>query len=232
MIFCTCGQRMRTSPEHGRRIYRCASRETAAGPCGGSRVPADDVEAWAWEEVAARLQDPTLVAAEAERARSEGPDATLVADLESLRRSSAKIERQQERLIAKYRQSDDEEFPWELVEREIARAQQEKADLQQAIDDAERRLAEQQSAVVQLEALASYCERVSRNLATFGFVEKRDALEGLGVRVEANGWHWGLEGRIPLADDAGKLTTTCCSAARPGPARPCWREPCRRSCPD
>ena len=58
MVCASCGRKLRSSPEHGRRTYRCASRETPAGPCGAPRVPADEVERWVWDEVAAILQDP------------------------------------------------------------------------------------------------------------------------------------------------------------------------------
>jgi site-specific DNA recombinase len=42
-IFCSvCGLPLRSTPDHGRFIYRCSSRETPAGKCSGKPVPAGD----------------------------------------------------------------------------------------------------------------------------------------------------------------------------------------------
>src|SRR5262249_23494048 len=108
-----CGRVMRASPEHGRRTYRCASRETPHGPCGAKRVPAEDpdgVEQWVWEQIDARLRDSSLIAAEIERQRAEGPDPGLVANREAVVRALAKVERHQERLLAQYGASEDDSF--------------------------------------------------------------------------------------------------------------------------
>ena len=112
-------------------------------------------------------------------------------------RALARVEKQQERLIAKFRKADDDSLPWELVEREISRAEKEKQQLRATISEIERRLAEQQQAIGQLDALKTYCERVAQNLERFGFEEKRMALEALGVRIKANGRDWQLTCSIP-----------------------------------
>jgi site-specific DNA recombinase len=49
LIACAvCGKKMRSNLEHGRTTYRCSSRETASGACGGKRTPGDEVEAEVW----------------------------------------------------------------------------------------------------------------------------------------------------------------------------------------
>ena len=193
-------------------MYRCSSRETPSGPCGVKRVPAEGpegVEAWAWDGIAARLHDPATIAAELERQRHAGPDPTITADLEAARRSLAKVEKQQERLIQRFRQSEDDRFPWELVEREILRGEQEKEQLCASVVRLEGRLAEQQATVERLDALNTYCERVARNLDAFGFREKRLAFEALAVQIVANGRDWRLDGAIPLDDGVGVVPLTC-----------------------
>ena len=72
-IRCTSGQPMRTSPEHGKRTYRCASRETARAPAVAAGYPLDECEASAWAQIAAVLRDPSIIAAEYERQRAAGP---------------------------------------------------------------------------------------------------------------------------------------------------------------
>ncbi len=209
LVICgMCSRRMRSIPEHGRRVYRCSSRETPSGPCGGKRVPAGDVEAWAWERVSAILRDPRLIAAEVERLRHGGPDSALAGQLEAARGLLGKLEKQQERLIRRFGASDDDSFPWELVDREISRLQQEKGQIQATIGQIEQRLAEQLATVEQLGALTAYCERVAKNLDGFGFDEKRLALEALAVQVVANGREWQLLGEVPLQDAGGVRPTT------------------------
>jgi site-specific DNA recombinase len=83
LIYCSvCGQKMRQNIENGtRRVYRCYSRETPSGPCGGKRVPADAVEDEVWNSVAARLHNPAVIAAEVKRLNESGPDSVMLGDL-------------------------------------------------------------------------------------------------------------------------------------------------------
>jgi site-specific DNA recombinase len=203
IICAVCGRAMRTSPERGgRRTYRCSSRETPSGPCGGKRVPADAIEAWVWDQMAAVLQDPSIIAAQLARQRAEGPDPVLVADRAAAQRRLAKLDRQQARLMRQFREGDDNSFPWELVKREIATIEEEKRHLQASLAEVDRRLAAAEVALKQWEALTTYCTRVAQHLTRFDFAEKRLALDAMAIRVIANGGQvqgWRLEGAIPLA---------------------------------
>ena len=104
----------------------------------------------------------------------------------------------QERLLRSFAAAENDSFPVELVQREVSRLEQEKTQVRATVAELERRIAQQDSALDQVEALSAYCERVARNIDTFGFEEKRLALEALGVRVVANGRDWQLHGTIPL----------------------------------
>lgn len=186
--------------------YRCSSHLGAKGNCGARTAPADAVEAWAWERVSATLRDPSIIAAELKRRRQEGQDPILIRDLETAKRSLTQIERQQERLLRSFAAEDDDSFPMELVQKEVARMEQEKTQVRATVAELERRIAQQDSALDQLEALSAYCERVARNIDTFGFEEKRLALKALGVRVVANGRDWQLRGSIPLTSPDAVLS--------------------------
>jgi hypothetical protein len=204
-----CHMPMYSEPDKGNRVYRCSSRRKQCGKCGGGKVPAADVEAWVWEKIAAVLRDPSIITAEVQRRREEGPDPVLSGDLETAQRRLANIDKQQERLLRRYSEADDDSFPWELVEREIASLEREKAQLTSAIAELEDRLAQQEQVTGQLDALNAYCERVRRNLDTCGFEEKRLAIEALGVRVIANGRDWQLTGEIPMeVPEGGILSLT------------------------
>jgi site-specific DNA recombinase len=224
-----CGKRMQPMMENGttaspRGIYRCSSRDTAGGACGGKRVPAQKVEAWAWERIAAALRDPETLAAEVQRRQDEGPDPILSGDLETARRQSAQCERAQAKLMQRYAASAGDAFPWELVEREVKRLEAEKAGYQQTIAQIEQRLAATRVAAEYLIALRDACARVAQGLerADFGFEGKRLALVALAVRVVANGTDeqvWRIHGEIPLEGvEAMSLAPT--SPARYAPRLP------------
>lgn len=223
-----CGRQMRPDREHGLRIYRCSSRERHSLACGSRRVPAEDtmprdahprdaggrkvklerderealatdpgVETWAWDRISAMLRDPATIAVELQRRHDEGPNPVVEADLSTARKSLAKIDRQQERLVTLYAAGDDD-FPLDLVKQQIMTAERERERWQETITELEGRMMQDQLQVEQLGALQTYCERVALNLETFGFEEKRLALEALGICVVANGREWSLHGAIPL----------------------------------
>jgi site-specific DNA recombinase len=203
-VYCgVCGLRMYSDRENNpprakAQIYRCSSRVRVGKPCGGGRIVARELEAWVWEQVSNALRHTEVLAAEMERRRAEGPDETLTADLDTARREFTKRDRKQAQLLQRFTASDDDSFPWELVEREIARLEGEKVKFLSAAEKIERRLVEQQHSVSQLENLTAYCARVAQNLDTFGFAEKRMAYEALAIRITGNGHDSTLVGSIPL----------------------------------
>jgi len=113
--------------------------------------------------------------------------------------------------MRRFTEAEDDSFPWELVEREIKRLEHEKAAWQRQIADIDSRLSQQALAQEQLVTLHAYCERVAYHLDTFGFEEKRLALEALEVRVTGSGREWTISGSIPLdTPEAGAMV--CVSA--------------------
>ena len=215
LIYCSvCGCRMSPQSEHGRSIYRCSSRDRLGAACGGKRVNGGNVEAWAWEQIEAILRDPSTIIAEVERRRTAGPDATLSATRETAARMLAKLERQRERLVRRYAEAENDDFPWELVEREIARVESERRSAQQTLTDIDERLAEAERSIVQLAELRTYFARVGVNLDGADFVTKRNAVEALIERMDANGCNWTLVGSIPTGSKTGVVTHSSQDCAR------------------
>lgn len=207
LIYCSmCGNRMYTSPEHGRPMYRCSSRGKAVGACGGKRVNGDAVESWAWNQIETILRDPSTIIAEVERRRQRGPDVALQGSRDATARLLAKLEKQRERLIRRYADADDDSFPWELVEREVARVESERRTAHALLADIDARLNEQETAIVRLDSLRTYCDRVSANLEGADFDTKRNAVEALVERIDANGRDWTLLGSIPTGEGAGVMS--------------------------
>ncbi len=212
MVVCgVCKQPMYADIENSsmpsrQRIYRCSSRDKATGACGGGRIPAEALEQWAWEQVAATLKNPSVLAEEVERRQQRGPDQALTNDLEVAKRELAKRERAREKLLKELSMSEDDRFPWALVHQEIKRLEEEKPHWQKTITELEERLASYQTTVGQLEALQRYCERASYRIDTLGFEEKRVALKALEITVIGNGREWHIQRRIPI--ESGVVSTT------------------------
>jgi hypothetical protein len=232
-IWCgVCGQRMHPMMENGttaspRGIYRCSSRDTATGACGGKRVPAEQVEAWAWEHITNRLRHPDTLAAEVQRRAQEGPDAILTGDLETARRQYAQCERSQARLMRRYASGDEESDAalWSVTEREIKRLEANKGGYRRTIEQIEARLAAATVAHEQLTALRDYCARVDANLEHASFDKRRLALVALDIRVTGNGRDWTIHGDIPLdvpahAEEVALAPTSSAHYARRLPQPP------------
>jgi site-specific DNA recombinase len=223
LIACaTCGRPMRSEPQgQSGRIYRCSSREQPTGHCGGKSVPATKVEAWVWSEIEAILGDESIIAAEVERQRKAGLDAALLADREAAARLADKLDRQQERLVRRLADAEGDEFPWELLEREIARTEQERRSARDALAELDARIGAQEAAIVRLDDLRAYCGRVRDNLGSLDFEHRRAAVEALIERVDANGADrdsWRLVGSLPL--NAGIVSRSSKRCARHWPRSP------------
>jgi Recombinase/Recombinase zinc beta ribbon domain len=239
MVCAVCGSSMSPDTERGGRVYRCLSRCTPTGPCGGKRVTADDtvrpedcprdaigrmiaideetrshlatipgVESWAWNYVTAILQDSSIFAAELERQGTSGPDPALAEDTETARARLSKIDNQQRQLIETFAEQEVDTFVWEMVQEQVTRLEQEKATINRIIGDLEHQLSAQRSLTDKLVALSGYLDHVPRSLESFGFEQRRLALEVLGVHISANGRSWKIECRIP----AGELNSTSSSS--------------------
>ncbi len=234
MMTCqVCGKAMHSSPERDRRVYRCSSRDTRHGACGGKRVPAEPVEAWVWGEVSELLQHPARIQAHIDRLRQSGGTATMEADRDAIQRRVAKIERQQESLMRQLRESGGEGRLWELGQAEIAASEKERQQQLAAIEQISKQIAEQQAAVVHLDSLAAYCTTVSSNVDRLSFDDRRTTLEAFDVRVIANGINrqeWRLDWSPPDGIGVGATSRTCSCRVRRGPARPCSPAPSHQCC--
>jgi len=202
-VFCgRCGRPMLCEPARDRRIYRCSSRNTAHGFCGGKSIPSDEVESWAWERITAILNDPALIAAELARLQEEGPDLLLARDLDAARHVLGKLTRQQENLVSRWSQGDNPDYLWELLKVEAEKIEVERKRIETTIADIERRRAQQQIDMDSLDQLYTYCAAVSENIVDATFDDKVLALDALDVHITGNGGSepqdWHLVGSIPV----------------------------------
>jgi hypothetical protein len=109
----------------------------------------------------------------------------------------AKLGQQQDKLLRLFRGADEEQYPVDLIQRELAQIEQEKAHLAAALAQIEAQLAAWQVSIEGWDNLMTYCQDVAQNLETFDHKEKRRILEALEVTVVANGRDWRVSGSIP-----------------------------------
>ncbi len=196
-----CEGRMYPMPngprEKPRRYYRCPKTAHGLG-CRALAVPADLCEAWAWEEVKRFLQNPDLIAAEAERLQTEGVESHLVQDRETAQRALERSTHGIGRLVRRLREADDELAA--IIEREVLQAEREKQQILSMLADLDARIAQQEQAAINLRSLYDYCRDVERELETLDFAERRLALEALGASVVASGRDWKLDANLPFGD--------------------------------
>lgn len=222
-IFCaTCGERrlievvwapVAQGQKKAYRHYRCASRARDRW-CGSQAVPADAIEAWAWERVDAVLRDPGLIARRAQESREQGPDPSLVADRDAAARALDKLGQQLARLVRRLRDAEDDLA--DLIEKEIAGVEEERRRVRATLGEIEARLAEQAGQADQLDALADYCATVAANLEGFDFDQRRLALAAFDVRVVARGRdaaQWRISGSAPI-EDFGAVSRSASSPGR------------------
>lgn len=203
-----CGQTLSPLWKHDapNYYYRCVSRMTPSGDCGCGMVRGDRLDEWVWESVSLYLQQPALIAEQVERHRSAEPDPDVLLELETARVAFASAERRQQRLLGLFAGAEDD-MPLELVRRQLAEAEREKARHSERIEALETRLREQRTATARLLSVVDYCEGIAARLGTFSLEEKRTALEALGIRVVAavpkRGQslevEWRLEAALPVA---------------------------------
>ena len=208
LLWCgVCGRRMEATIESALRrdgtrrrvrVYRCASRQTEQRACGGSRVPADWAEEAVWRKVCELLRaDVWQDDVRATRAETTGASATsdadpLMRDHAAAERQVARIERRQADLLRRYTASegvsdDDSAFPWELVEREVARLEREKRQWRETVVELEQRISQRRASAAQMAEKREYVVALRPVLDTLSPEEQRIVIESLLARVTANG---------------------------------------------
>ena len=97
-------------------------------------------------------------------------------------------------------------LPEGQFKRELDGLKREKADLEAQKAELQRRVKQAKEAEVDAEGIEKFCELARRNLRTFGYEQRRLALEALRVKVWIDGDKVAIEGAIPVAHSAAEST--------------------------
>ena len=177
-----CGGTMQVNNHRSGTLYRCETSNRDKFGCPHHCIMAAVLDTAAWQRVEAVLTRPAVVAAEVARLRRDDP---THADRCSLDRRLTEAERQRAnaaRLAARF--DDDEAAAPFLVEIE-ALTNQMRA-LREERERLEAQRAGWEEAQGRLDDLTDWCRVQSANLSTLTYLDRRLAIEALGV--EARVW--------------------------------------------
>lgn len=218
LVWCgRCGRRMESNLESRLlstgerrrvRVYRCNSRNTPGGACGGQRIPAEPLEVWVWERISALIRNPDQALSLPDAQTAAGA-ATLLSPEERLRHDLAEAHREVERsdrrqadLMQRYTTSDGA-MPWEIVEREVTRLESEKRRWHGVANDLETRLSQRHIEREQAVTRREQIQQLRPALDGMTPEQRRTTLDALSTRITGNGRAWQLNIAYPI-ERAGK----------------------------
>jgi site-specific DNA recombinase len=214
LVVCAlCGRKMNPDKEKGKlNVFRCPSRGLEA--CGGKRINADKCEAAVWEKVSEIIRKPEIIASELERRKENGAAEreNLLQDVAMVKGIVKRIENEIRNLIVNV--SDLKGYAAEVFQSEVKSKEKERERMINQVAEAENRLAAFDADLQGLTALNEYSKRVANNLDSFGFDEKRLAMEALNVRVVGNSRDFRVNISLPLMFEKKEELRTNHSANR------------------
>jgi site-specific DNA recombinase len=197
-VFCAyCGSPMSGSLMNRKwRYYYCRKtlpEYAIPHKCDQRYVRADSVEQDVWLKLSKLVKDPELVLAEL-RQRREQAVPFLSKDMARIQRELDSCKNQQKRLLKLYQYNEIDENS--IVQQTRALQTKEKDLLNELA-----KLQSQQASIRELETLddkvLEYCRRVSQNLESLNFEEKRLLLDALEVKVFVYHDHNEVRGLLP-----------------------------------
>jgi hypothetical protein len=196
-IFCAyCNRGMYPSSERNNYKYRCYSQEIpGVKKCANKRLSAMRVENFAWQYVASILKDPEIIARAIEDMRTSGPNPQWESDFRTAKTCLEKTERAIERLVRRMATADEDDA--DIFERELIKFKKERAGFKAMIIELEQRIASNQKKVADLTNIRDYAKRERQRIESYGFEEKRAAIEQLGIKVYVMGDYYRVD--VPVA---------------------------------
>lgn len=194
MIFCAnCGARMWSDREKDYRTYRCSSRQLRSGPCGGSRVRADEIEADVWSQAVALLTEPNAIKREMARQRSNSRQPVDISKRRALERALERLDKRKALLTRQFQRTEDENA-WDLIMTDLSRIEDERSAITGQLEELDVETSRRRENQHQVQELETLRERAGENIHQFDFDQKRHTLEAaLKARVYADGKEWSVE---------------------------------------
>lgn len=160
-------------------MYRCHPLGRERHECPSFGVMAHILDPAVWESVELVLLDPHIIAREVAHRRNQDP---FEADIKALERRLQDIDKRRQRLARLIASLEDDDVEAPLVA-ELKQLGQEAKELRSEHGRLTTLAGAREADTEALASVMSWCERVSTNLKTLTYREKRLILEALGVSV-------------------------------------------------
>lgn len=157
--------------------YTCGTTNSDRFGCPPFAIAAPLLDGAVWQRVLGVLRDPSLIAREAARRRQDG---RFAADLDIVGRRIADVEKRQATLTRLMSEIEDADAAAPLVA-ELRNLASQKKELTAERETLETGQAAQRADEDRLINLTEWCCRVSANLESLSYLERRDVLAALGV---------------------------------------------------
>jgi site-specific DNA recombinase len=161
--------------------YRCVAQRQHGPKCPRPSITASMIDAAVWEQVAAVLRDPSVIAREVARHRQDGG---LERDLAAITKQLASVADRQRRTARAISAVDDDEASAPLLAELKSLADRKKV-LAVEHDALTQKIKDQDGEDAKVTTLTTWCSRVGANLDTLSYDERRMAIDALGVQVRA-----------------------------------------------
>ena len=175
----SCGTTLNATTKRSGAFYRHSTRALDHHGCPPIHVKAARLDADVWRRVRLILTQPELIADELARTCEDDP---TLADLAAIDHRLELVERRQSNLVRRLALIDDEDTA-ALVAVEVNALASQKRQLETERAMLAGRLVDRQLAREQLADLEAWCRRVSTNLDTLTYAERRQVLDALGIQV-------------------------------------------------
>jgi site-specific DNA recombinase len=174
-----CGTTLNVTTSNGLIYYRHSNRARDRYDCPSVKIKADRLDGDVWQRVRAVLTDPNLIADELGRLGENDP---TVADIAAIDLRLAEVDRKQANLVRRLAMIDDEDTA-ALIAVEVKALASQRRELKSERSVLELRSTSRQATQAKLEGLEAWCRRVSTNLDTLSYADRRQVLDALGVQV-------------------------------------------------
>jgi site-specific DNA recombinase len=193
-----CGRPWHGSPSHGRRRYRCASRDRAyyVESCESPSWTAERLEAIIWETVTGILRDPDLLESklEAYRAKVGVRDVEIRSASAHVARQIATLDRQERKLLDLYL---EEEVASPAVRVKVAEIAARRQALKARADGLRVRIGEEEAAASRRDSVKTYCNTAVKGLGALTQEGRRQLVLALVDRVVVSRDRLEVHGLLP-----------------------------------
>jgi len=190
---------------HLKKYYRCAGKLKMVSPiqCTNHNLNADKLEKTVWREIERLLKDPAFILSEVERRKAEGNlDGFLQDELAQVTQRLAELDRQQQELL----QWALKGFPSATVVGENEKINKQRDALLKVEAELKSKVDKAKQSDLEVAGLEQFCDLARANLASFGYEDKRLALEALQVTIWVDENTVSITGAIPIKEGSINYT--------------------------